>query len=182
MGPAIVTAQVYAPGAGRTAPPILSIPMNGPALRIILLVLLSIFLFPGPAVHPAQVNQEEIELCNSRCASFSGEGRYRCLKICISSTRKRQSPGKMTWESRYAKCENSCNMHVGVDKTKCIRMCMEKPDGIDPQKDAEPPAAPTDPCRSRCGILSGADREKCIAKCEHTISPKYRDPLRFRRE
>ena len=120
--------------------------------------------------------------CEKRCSRLTGQGKYRCIKTCLSSHKRSRKRTGSNRSRRFKDCEDVCSVYSGLESIKCIRICLERnKNNSNYNNNAvnRKIVKPKSPCETRCGYLTVGIREKCLAKCKKEKKLKYRDPLRF---
>jgi hypothetical protein len=134
---------------------------------IVLLELLLVILMPGLFIAESYGKKSDpADDCEARCAAMDSESRYRCMKTCINAKRKNDPVGRNDVKGRMAACEDACVDYTGVDRIKCIRLCLDR--------NKEPVVIKRDalkqknenPCEMRCSVLSGVSKDTCLLRCE----------------
>ncbi|OHD64202.1 MAG: hypothetical protein A2176_01020 [Spirochaetes bacterium RBG_13_51_14] len=118
--------------------------------------------------------------CDARCGSLTGEGRYRCIKMCINSKKKNAPPSGSRKSSRFDECEDICSSYTGLEQIKCIRMCLDEKRNRETIKKNAIKKDVIDPCEMRCGVLTGTLKDKCLMRCRNQGVDEYKDPQGYK--
>ncbi|MBN2159971.1 MAG: hypothetical protein JW807_11300 [Spirochaetes bacterium] len=87
---------------------------------------LAVFFPANMIAGPEDARKDTYEECEARCGALTGELKYRCLRTCIN-TRKRRAPvSESDAMSRFRECEKLCSGTKGLENVKCIRLCMDR--------------------------------------------------------
>ncbi len=106
---------------------------------------------------------------------MDNESRYRCMKTCINTKRRAEPAGKDDVKERMSSCEDACSGYTGLERIKCIRICLDKSkEQVVITKDAIK-KEDEDPCDARCGVLTGVARDKCMLRCKRESRFNKRD-------
>ena len=134
--------------------------------KLILVLCAAYSLMAGPHVIADSSRSDSYNECNARCSVMEGEGRYTCIKTCISSKRKNSPLQENEAKSKFKECESACASQSGIENIRCIRICLDNKKYTPPVKKEDSTTESKGPCESRCGLLTGQSRENCIVRCE----------------
>jgi hypothetical protein len=98
---------------------------SGHIFRILLLVL---FCFSLAFYYiPVFSSNDDIGTeCKSRCSGFTDQAYYQCIETCVRTAKKTRSGEGKTISQRMKECEEICNVYEGLERVKCLRICLDK--------------------------------------------------------
>lgn len=76
----------------------------------------------------ADSKNEQAQACFARCSGLDATMQQDCLKACLRGRRlgaQRNSDVRKGTGSKMPQCEERCKELQGLEKIKCLRMCME---------------------------------------------------------
>ncbi len=123
----------------------------------------------APFGGPAAGNSDSYNECSARCAPLQGgEGWAKCITTCVRTKKKNEPMGESEVKKKMRDCEERCSSYTGVDRVRCIRICLDAKKEQRPARIVRQPAATVpDPCETRCAVLSGTLKDRCTARCRN---------------
>jgi len=71
-------------------------------------------------------NDEISRICAARCSGFTGQAYVRCIETCVRTTKRTRPVEEKSVSQRMKECEEICAVYDGVDRVKCLRLCLDK--------------------------------------------------------
>jgi hypothetical protein len=76
---------------------------------------------------PAASSGDDINaVCTSRCSGFTDLAYSRCVETCVRTTKKHRPRETKKVSQRMEECEEICSVYEGVQRVKCLRLCLDR--------------------------------------------------------
>ncbi len=100
---------------------------SGYNFRLLLMILLFVLFYPFFYTPLLSSSNDDISsVCQDRCSGFSGQAYYQCIETCVRTMKKNQLRGAKKVSQRMQECEEICSVYEGVERVKCLRLCLER--------------------------------------------------------